>query len=306
MALLSKCLLQESPEKKLQKYRTWTSSKIASSPECITRLNLSKDGQGRNSRIGLGVSVFWRTCKLAADHSSVSLWLVLIKVFPKGWLLLLFARFSLHSLNRDGFGLTWPHARQWCLLLVSALKGSLHFMHMVTSLSRIHLGALFPSSAFWVEEGESKRSIVKHCKYFTFKNRYDYSKIIKCLLWKQKWQPPSTEVDTNKGSCCKSKLVRDGSDGKVFWPQLQMAWKLTKHTRFLDGFVFCTPKLGGGLLTQLRCFPWKATDLLFPELTPPPPQSELVGSPVQLMTYMCSKEPNLQKLRWAGHHILSQ
>lgn len=55
----------------------------------------------------------------------------------------------LTSYSSLGFALTCPHARQWCRLLVSALKGSLHFMHMVTSLSRIHLGALFPSSAFW-------------------------------------------------------------------------------------------------------------------------------------------------------------
>jgi len=54
----------------------------------------------------------------------------------------------LSSYGSEEFALTCPHARQWCLLLVSALKGSLHFMHMVTSLSRIHLGARFPSSAF--------------------------------------------------------------------------------------------------------------------------------------------------------------
>lgn len=51
------------------------------------------------------------------------------------------------NLNDKELSLTCPHARQWCLLLVSALKDSLHFIHIVTSLSRIHRGALFPSSA---------------------------------------------------------------------------------------------------------------------------------------------------------------
>lgn len=45
--------------------------------------------------------------------------------------------------------LTYPQALQWCLRLVRALKGSLHFMHMVTSLSRIQRGARLPSSALW-------------------------------------------------------------------------------------------------------------------------------------------------------------
>lgn len=45
--------------------------------------------------------------------------------------------------------LTFPQALQWCLRLVRALKGSLHFMHMVTSLSRIQRGARLPSSALW-------------------------------------------------------------------------------------------------------------------------------------------------------------
>lgn len=44
--------------------------------------------------------------------------------------------------------LTKPQALQWCLRLIRALKGSLHFIHIVTSLSRIHRGARFPSSAF--------------------------------------------------------------------------------------------------------------------------------------------------------------
>lgn len=43
--------------------------------------------------------------------------------------------------------LTCPQALQWCLRLVRALKGSLHFMHIVTSLSRIQRGARLPSSA---------------------------------------------------------------------------------------------------------------------------------------------------------------
>lgn len=43
--------------------------------------------------------------------------------------------------------LTCPQALQWCRRLVRALKGSLHFMHMVTSLSRIQRGARLPSSA---------------------------------------------------------------------------------------------------------------------------------------------------------------
>lgn len=42
---------------------------------------------------------------------------------------------------------TCPQALQWCLRLVRALKGSLHFMHIVTSLSRIQRGARLPSSA---------------------------------------------------------------------------------------------------------------------------------------------------------------
>lgn len=43
--------------------------------------------------------------------------------------------------------LTQPQALQWCLLLVSALKGSWHFIHKVTSLSLIQRGARLPSSS---------------------------------------------------------------------------------------------------------------------------------------------------------------
>ncbi len=56
---------------------------------------------------------------------------------------------SLKLWEQNVFGLlllTYPQARQWCLLRVKALKPSLHRMHMVTSLSRIQRGALLPSS----------------------------------------------------------------------------------------------------------------------------------------------------------------
>lgn len=86
----------------------------------------------------------------------------------------------LSQLTYSSFVLTCPHARQWCRLLVSALKGSLHFMHMVTSLSRIHLGALFPSSAFWRGQGKDRRIKKKQTNSCT---EILIEKIIILFLW---------------------------------------------------------------------------------------------------------------------------
>ena len=44
--------------------------------------------------------------------------------------------------------LTCPQALQWCLRLVMELKGSWQRMHMVTSFSRMGVGARFPRSTF--------------------------------------------------------------------------------------------------------------------------------------------------------------
>lgn len=41
---------------------------------------------------------------------------------------------------------TCPQALQWCLLLVMELNGSWHFIHRVTSFSRMGVGARFPNS----------------------------------------------------------------------------------------------------------------------------------------------------------------
>lgn len=59
-----------------------------------------------------------------------------------------FIHHAIHEMTTRG-RLTCPQALQWCLRLVRALKGSLHIMHMVTSLSRIQRGARLPSSALW-------------------------------------------------------------------------------------------------------------------------------------------------------------
>lgn len=53
--------------------------------------------------------------------------------------------------------LTCPHALQWWRLLVMELNGSWHFMHNVTSFSRIGVGARFPSSVqFWTRQRDSR------------------------------------------------------------------------------------------------------------------------------------------------------
>lgn len=58
----------------------------------------------------------------------------------------LFFFFKWREVEKPPVSLTQPQARQWCRLLVRALKGSRHFIHTVTSLSLIQRGARLPSS----------------------------------------------------------------------------------------------------------------------------------------------------------------